>query len=109
MKQWQPVKRFDDDAKYFVFEKPGDALEGKLLRIAEAKTKHGKATLATVEREDGEKYFFAVTAGMYLPKELTGKYVKVEYVENAINPKTKRRFKRFETYVAEDELYGIPF
>jgi len=109
MRQWQPVKRFDDDATYVAFQKPGDAVVGKLLRITQAKTKHGDATLATVEGEGGEKVFFVVTAGMYLPEELTGKYIKVEYVEDAVNPNTGRRFKRFETYVAEADADDIPF
>ena len=93
-REFREVKGFPE-GDYITFTHPGDSVEGKLTRLFTGSTAYGDARFAEVEDDDGNLFFFVVTAGMPFREEMVGHYIRLTYLGQKRNDRTKRDFKAF--------------
>lgn len=98
---WKKVPKFYD---FVVFEEPGDVVEGTLIGFRTIETEFGEGEVADLIVNDlGEIKSVFISAGMPNLKGLENMKVRIEYLGEQKNPRTKRKFKAFDVYVEEPE------
>ena len=94
------IPEFTDEDKretsYYKFEKEGQEVIGKLLEVQQGS--FGEQYLIETEEAD-------LTIGSYgvlkskISKNDEGKYIKIVFRGNVVNPKTKRTYMDFEVFI----------
>lgn len=98
------MKKVDKFANLVKFEKVGDALEGKLVRLRQGETVNGMATFAEVITADETRQAFIVSSGLaiFSLEGYIGQHIKIVYTGEVENVKSKRTFKDFDLFVDEE-------
>lgn len=84
------------ETSYYKFEKEGQEIKGKLLEVQQGS--FGEQYLIQTEEND-------LTIGSYgvLKSKISnadvGKWIKIVFKGNVVNPKTKRTYMDFEVYI----------
>lgn len=90
------------------FENAGDYVEGYYMGERIAETKYGKTVFLDF-KGDEENFSVIKTAGMMANwGKLQGIKVKIQYVGEAENPRTGRKFKNFKIFADFDDV-RLPF
>lgn len=93
------------EQKYMKWEKPGDVLEGKLLRIEQSKDATYKGWLLFVRTASNERYFApAPTMLLELINDagLVGRFVRIEFTHEDTTKKGTK-LKQFTVRVQDDD------
>jgi hypothetical protein len=87
-----------------MFVNANDSIEGQMTGIQEAvKTKNGECDAVILQQEDGSIHSFFISSNLqfgYDWQAMIGKYIRVTYLRNEINQKSKRPFKVFKVEMA---------
>jgi len=89
---------------YWVAETKGDVLEGVVTKKGiEIVTLYGELEVIEITTDEGEILRVSLSAGLKnaIDQVEEGSYIRITYLGNEYNSKTKRKFKSFDVEIAE--------